>query len=67
MEVEPVETDAGAGYTVAFFVMHGSEGGLVFVADDGLIAVFLDEGNGVHFAIALRGLFEVELERLRIR
>lgn len=67
VEVKPVETDAGAGDAVAFFVMHGSDSVLVFITDDGLVAMFLDKRDGVHFAVALRGLFEVKFERLCVR
>lgn len=64
MEVKPVETDGRTGDAIAFFIVHGSDGGLIFITDDGLVTVFLDEGDGMHLAVSLRSLFEVELERL---
>lgn len=67
VEVKPAETDAGAGDAVAFFVMHRFDSVLVFVTDNGLIAMFFDKRDGVYFAVTLRGLFEVKCECLRIR
>lgn len=62
VEVEPAETDGGARDAVAFFFDHGFDGCLVFLTEEGFVAGFLDEVDGVDFAVALGCGAEVGFE-----